>query len=430
MRAMGAQRFDEGASRRLCLRNGICAACACAWGCVRPVPYASTAAAPPRPTPAAEPDAVTLDAAMPDARPESTESSPEATSDRPLMRRYPTLAAALPFVDLGGLPTAVTREAGLGQRLGLERLLVKHDGAAGREYGGSKARKLEHLLGDALARSAGGTVMTSGGVGSNHALATAVHVRRLGLGCLLLLAAEPPSEHAREHLLAEHELGCRLHAGRAASRSDVQRVLSRQPLGPSSVYVIPQGGSSELGNVGYVNAAFELAEQVEQQGLPVPDVIYIAAGTLGAAAGLYVGLRAVGLPTTTVAVRASNPGLGNMRNLRAAILTTSSYLHGLSSDFPTVAPEPSLLRLEHRFVGDGYARPTAAGRAARDLVRDAAQIELDLTYTAKAFAALTHDASRLTGQTVLFWNTYDSRTVPSGDSSPQDLPSAFRGYFR
>jgi D-cysteine desulfhydrase len=331
-------------------------------------------------------------------------------------------------MDLGGLPTPVSHQQALGERLGLPALYVKHDDRAGEVYGGSKARKLEHLLADALARGAR-SVLTYGGMGSNHALATAVHTDRLGLGCQLLLLAEPPSDHAREHLLAEHHLGCEQHRA-----GGIDEDAARRALGPrfdaERPYIIPAGGTSPLGNAGYVNAAFELAAQCDAGELPIPEVIYVALGTTGTAAGLYVGLRAAGLPTRVVAVRASNPGTGSLRNLSATIESTARFLNELDPSFPRVEADRELLRLEHGFAGAGYAIPSDDGRRAAELARTLGALELDPTYTSKAFAALIHDAPRLSGQPVLFWNTYDPRHIPWGEARPEDLPPAFLPYLR
>jgi D-cysteine desulfhydrase len=271
-------------------------------------------------------------------------------------------------------------------------------------------------------------VLTFGGVGSNHALATAVHARRVGLGCHLVLLPEPPSEHARSHLLAEHHLGARLHAGRRPDLSDLE--AARERHAPSEApYVIPPGGTSALGNVGYVNAGFELAAQVAAGRLPEPDAVYAAAGTTGTAAGLYVGLRAAGLSSRLVAVRASSRGTATRARLEAEVVATVALLRRHDPSFPPVRVEDGRLELEHRFAGRGYAQPSRAGEAAR---RVAARhgIELDPTYTAKAFAALRARGRAHAGEVVLFWNTFDPREVGHGEVSPGDLPGPFRAYFR
>ena len=91
---------------------------------------------------------------------------------------------------------------------------------------------------------------------------------------------------------------------------------------------------------------------------------------------------------------------------------------------------PELLHLEHGAAGPGYAIPTPEGARATALARDLGGLELDATYTAKAFAALVADAPRLAGLTVLFWSTYDPRAVGAGGAVPGDLPAPLRRYFQ
>lgn len=330
-------------------------------------------------------------------------------------------------MDLGGLPTPLEDAPPLAEALGLGSLLIKRDDSAGSVYGGSKARKLEHLLAEAR-RSGQQTIVTFGGVGSNHALATAVHTQRQGFECVLGLLPERPSAHAREHLLAEHHLGCEQLPARGGAAETLLRLRAR-PEHADGFYDIPIGGTSPLGNAGYVNGALELAAQLERARLPAPERIYVAGGTMGTAAGLYVGLRAAELETVLVVVRASNPATGSMGNLRNQILRTSRFLHELDEHFPLIDIDPSLLRLEHGFAGPGYALPTSAGAAAIELAAERGSLTLDGTYTGKAFAALRANAPHLGTGSVLFWNTYDPRHISWGDSTARDLPSAFRGYF-
>jgi 1-aminocyclopropane-1-carboxylate deaminase/D-cysteine desulfhydrase-like pyridoxal-dependent ACC family enzyme len=341
-----------------------------------------------------------------------------AAPSRPLLAR-----AELPWIDLGGLPTRVEpADVRLSRHLGVS-LWIKRDDLAGEGFGGSKARKLELFLADALERGHQ-RVLTFGGAGSNHALATAFHARRLGLACTLVLLPEPRSEHVRRHLLAAHGLGASLIAGTRADREDPARLIAR--LGEH--YVIPQGGTSPLGNLGYVGAGLELADQRARGELPVPRRIYMAGGTTGAAAGLYVGLRAGRLGSELVVVRASGRGTANDARLAREIDVTAQRLRALDPTSPSVRADARSVRVDHRAAGDGYAIPSEEGARAAALARELGALTLDSTYTAKAFAALVRDAPSLRGEDVLFWNTYDAREVAT-DAEPGDLPASFRRYF-
>ncbi len=326
-------------------------------------------------------------------------------------------------VDLGGLPTRVTEHPSLAARLGLRSLHVKRDDEAGRPFGGSKARKLERLLGDARARGHR-AVLTFGGVGSNHALATAIHARRLGLRAHLVLLPEPPSPHVRAHLLAALDAGATLHAGRREHRDDPARAIRDFAPGEDP-YVIAAGGTSALGNLGYVDAGFELAAQVARGELPAPDVVFVATGTTGTAAGLWIGLNAAGLRARLIAVRASGRLTARLDRVAAEVRRTQSLLRSYDAGFPPT-PLDDRFELEHGFVGAGYAQPTPRGHAARALAGGASP--LDETYTEKAFAALVARAPR--DAAVLFWDTFDPRIPGPRRATVDDLPPGLRGYAR
>lgn len=337
----------------------------------------------------------------------------EARPVRQLLTRSPRVS--LPWRDLGGLPTPVSRV-----EVGGAPLWIKHDERAGALYGGSKARKLELFLGDAIARGEA-RVLTFGAAGSNHALATALAAREAGLGCALVLLPEPPSEHVRAHLLSAAGLGAELHAGTRGDLEEPARAVER--VGGARPYVIPLGGTSALGNVGYVEAALELAAQIEAGLLPRPARIYVAAGTSGAAAGLYVGLAAAGLPIELRAVRVSSRASVNAPRLRREIEATAALLRAEDPAFPPIAIGGALT-IDDRAVGPGYARPSEEGARAAAIAAELG-LELDPTYTAKAFAAVLRDRRR--GE-VLFWSTYDPRRLAT-NATVADLPPAFRRYF-
>ncbi|MGE0786320.1 MAG: 1-aminocyclopropane-1-carboxylate deaminase/D-cysteine desulfhydrase [Sandaracinaceae bacterium] len=338
---------------------------------------------------------------------------------RPLVARHPRLAA-LPWLDLGGRPTPIRALPELAQRLQLAELLVKDDGVAGDPYGGSKARKLELLLG-AARRDGHASVLTYGGVGSNHALATAIHCRRAGLRCHLALLHEPPSAHARVHLLAETSQGALLHAG---SRRDVADGGARL-LGGEEAYVIPMGGSSPLGDVGYVDGALELASQRGPDRMP--DAIYVAVGTCGTAAGIGVGLNLIGARTRLIGVRVSSPASASPARVAAEARGVVELLRRTDPRIADVGDLSARFELDAREAAPGYARASAAGERATRIAAEHG-LALDPTYTAKAFAALLRRAPAHRGERVLFWNTYDAREVDVGAATVGDLPPRLRAY--
>ncbi len=414
-------RVAEPISRRLFTASTLATLLGCAKAA--PLPASST---PPRPPPPPAPVPSSRPVQEPIPVPE-TAVAPRPVAPRPLFRAYPTLHERLPWVPLGTLPTPIARAADLGQHLGIRSLWVKRDDLSGEAYGGGKVRKLELLLGEAR-RTGAKTVVTSGGVGSNHAVATAIYAAQLGMRAVLTLLPEPMDDRVRANLLADLAAGAELHL---SSVRDPLRVMARQATieEHGAPYVIAAGGSSALGNVGFVNAAFELKEQIERGEMPEPDEIYLAMGTMGAAVGLAIGLRAAGLSAQVVAVRASSPGMSSEKRLLAMASETSAYLRGLDPSFPELHPAVGNIAVVGGYLGAGYGRPTAKARAAIGLARELAGLDLEHVYTGKAMAALIDRASSSSNRVVLFWNTHNSRAMSLRGVDPRDIPAAFRGYF-
>lgn len=339
-----------------------------------------------------------------------------------LFRAYPSLAEHVPWLSLGGLPTPVVELPELGRELGFASLAIKRDDLAGVDYGGSKLRKLEFLLGDAESRHAR-EIVASGGVASNQTLATALFARRRGLGVRLHLLPERPSPAARSHILAQARLGAeqRLVGSEAESNRKATKL--------AGAYVIPTGGSSTVGNLGFVEAGFELARQISEGRASAPSVVYLPLGTGGSAVGLRLGFDASKVAARVVAVRTASPRYGTKPQLASAYRGLARYLEERAPGFPSRSKLDGI-DVREGFVGKGYAEPTAGGRRARERLARAAKLELDLTYSAKAFAALLADAPRLVGERVLFWLTFDARPVPLPDGPGTPVPKALAGYLR
>jgi 1-aminocyclopropane-1-carboxylate deaminase/D-cysteine desulfhydrase-like pyridoxal-dependent ACC family enzyme len=347
----------------------------------------------------------------------------------PLFEAYPRLREGIAREPFGLFPTPVERAEALGRRLGIGALYVKRDDVSGAVYGGGKTRKLELFLGEAR-RGGHATVITFGAVGSHHAVATAAHASALGMKAHLMLLPQPADELVREALLADLRFGAtiRLSPGLAGAEAAARRELLAAG-NRGEPYVIPVGGSSPLGNVAFVNAAFELQRDVERGLLPEPDVVYLAMGTMGSAAGLTLGLAALGKKTRVVAVRASSPGTSSAARLRAMIVATRDHLRALDPAFPAIEPERCAITIDGGQLGAGYGRSTRRGLESIDLARDLAGLALEPTYTAKALAALIADAGSLADQVVLFWNTQSSRRIDVTGVDRHALPAALRGYF-
>jgi len=328
----------------------------------------------------------------------------------PLFDRFPG-TKNLSHVTLGCFPTPVEPVPGLARMLGIRSCLVKRDDISGRAYGGNKVRKLEFLLGQALAENRR-AVITFGAVGSNHVRATAVYGAQVGLQVHAVLAPQPSTPYLEANLLADRAAGATLHFAESYAQALARgaelrdEIALRDGVAPLA---IPFGGTNSRGIIGFVNAACELAAQVEAGALPAPDLIYLPYGSTGTASGLAIGLAAVGLRTSVIGVRvvpaeSTNP-VRAMRVMEEAI----TLLRELDAGFPSLRPESVALEVRDGFLGDGYAAATPESLEAVALA-EANKMHLETTYTGKALAALIADAraGRLAGKTALFWNTYSS----------------------
>ncbi len=342
-----------------------------------------------------------------------------------LFEHYPALADALPHLSLADLPTPI-EDAGA---IGRTRLLVKRDDLTGVLYGGNKVRKLEFLLGDAVRRNCR-RVFTFGVAGSNHALATSVYATALGLQSVPLLTPQVNAAYTRRNLLYQQHAGARLRHFASESAAERAGTLLERVARVGAMRV-KGGGSSPLGTVGYVNAGLELADQIRGGAAPRPDVIYVALGTMGTAAGLTLGLRAAGLDIPITMIRVVRDSIANRSTFHRLFAATASLLRSADPRFPRVhlgATEPDI---RHDHIGPGYARFTPEGMDAVAWAAGEKHIKLEGTYTGKAMAALRADAPALRGKTALFWNTYNSRPLPRAalEADWRGLPGDFHSYF-
>lgn len=340
---------------------------------------------------------------------------------------YPRLARALRRVPLADLPTPVAAAA-LQVDGRTVALAIKRDDLSSRTYGGNKVRKLEYLLQRALDRRAE-RVATFGTVASNHALATAIHARALGLDCLCFLSHQARTANTAAVLNNHLRLGTEIVQIRGQRAARIATL--RRHLPGKKTWVIPAGGSSWLGTTGFVAAAFELAAQCASGETAIPDRIYVANGTMGTAAGLAVGLALAGLPTEVHAIRVTHDFVASRAGMQRLVEKTVGMLHRLDPAVPADAAAGTKLRFRDEFFAGGYAHSDAATDAAVATARDQLGLVLETTYTGKAMAALLADARRAdaAGLKLLFWNTYNSRPLQELPVDGSGLPAEFLRYF-
>ena len=311
--------------------------------------------------------------------------------------------ASLPSVPFAPEPTPVEEMPRLRAVLGGgPRLLVKRDDTIGFAFGGNKVRKMRLVAADALARQAD-TLITCGGVQSNHARVTAAAAAKLGLRCVLVANGAAPDRPTANALL-DRLLGAEIRyvPTREARALEMEAVASAQREAGRRPYVIPIGASTPLGAAAFAHAVTELLEQIAP-----PDVIVHSTSSGGTQAGLVAGCALAGIRTRVLGISADEPAAVLAAEVRRILVGLADLIGPVagSQSRPLADVE---IDIDDAWVGGGYGVPTPHSREAIDLLARTEAIFLDPTYTAKAMAGLVARLRRgafKDTETVLFWHT-------------------------
>lgn len=311
--------------------------------------------------------------------------TPAHTTDTPPAARLDTVLQRLAGFEprqLSSRMTPLRPLRRLGHLAGLPALMIKRDDLQPTGMGGNKLRKLDYLLSDPAAAGAD-TLLTVGALQSNHARLTAAAAAELGLRCELLLVDRVPREHTayqgNGNRILNALLGARTQV--LAPTEDVPRAIEQRCAELRQAghrpFVIPFGGSSWRGSLGYVEMVAELRQQL-------PDGrahIVCACGSAGMLAGVLAGVAALGLdwPVTGISVLAPSPEIApTVERLARETLAALDC-----ADLPLA--RWSVL---DDWIGPGYGLPTDAMRTALQQVSASEGVLLDPVYTGKAMAGL------------------------------------------
>jgi len=294
--------------------------------------------------------------------------------------------AKFPRLRFAHLPTPLEPMENLSRLLDGPNIWVKRDDCTGLAGGGNKTRKLEFLMADAEQQGAD-SIITQGAVQSNHARQTAAIAAKLGYECYLLLenrtGSDDPDFLANGNVLLDDIYNARLSDFPAGTDMNQEMLSLAEELRAAGKkpYIVPGGGSNRIGALGYVNAAYELVGQCNDQGLKVDHIVH-ATGSTGTQAGLVTGLTAIhsGIDLMGISVRA--PKEAQEENVYRLACETAELIGS------SAALNRSDVVANSDYVGEGYGMPTDGMIEAVEMTARHESILLDPVYSGKAMAGL------------------------------------------
>ncbi len=309
-----------------------------------------------------------------------------------------------PHMELGRFPTSIDFLNRLTVLFDGPRIYMKRDDETGLAFGGNKVRKLSYLIAEAMEQGAD-TVITAGAVQSHHCRLTAAAAVRAGMNCELVLGGSG-EEIVHGNLFLDQLFGAVIHwtpmERRGERLLEVAELLKQKGRNP---YVIPYGGSNEVGAVGYVAAMLELKEQMRRAGISF-DRIIVASSSGGTQAGMTVGARIAGFEGRIIGISIDKGERDNAVSYETELKELSnktSLRLGLTEKFVE-----SDFTVVYDYLGKGYG---VVGDPEREAVRMAAGYEailLDPVYTGRAFGAMIDMIRKKMfppHENILFWHT-------------------------
>ncbi|MFW9927398.1 MAG: 1-aminocyclopropane-1-carboxylate deaminase/D-cysteine desulfhydrase [Candidatus Thorarchaeota archaeon] len=292
----------------------------------------------------------------------------------------------LPRERLAFLPTPLHRLKNLGESIGLNQLWIKRDDQTGAAFGGNKTRKLEFVVGDAIANKAD-TLVTVGGVQSNHCRQTAAVAAAMGLRCILLLGGEEPETYTG-NLLLNRFMGAEMkffpdesYITLNTRMDEIMNTLTEFGLNP---YAIPAGAAMPVGVIPYAKAMEELKDQFELHNT-FPEKLIVAVGTGGTQAGMIIGAHMLNLDVDIIGVTVSESTEEMQTKVKNLIDRTVETYPEIDSFKPKI-------HIDDSFLGKGYGVLEEGVVSAIEMFAKMDGIILDPVYTGKAGFALIRKA--------------------------------------
>ncbi len=297
---------------------------------------------------------------------------------------------------LAHLPTPIEILPSLSQYFGGTQIYIKRDDLTGLGIGGNKTRKLEYLLADALKQGCK-TLMSTGAVQSNHCRQVAAAAAKAGLECILVLSGDEPAER-QGNLLLDYLSGAKtIFVTRPERDAELQKAFEKAVADGKKPYLIPYGGSSAIGALGYLEAMHELKEQGFD-----PDWIIFASSSGGTHAGMALGARLYGLKAKVLGIGIDNLNI-NFSSTIAELANETARQLGLDIHMTSDA-----ILLNEDYCQTGYGKLQPAEIEAIKLFASKDGILLDPVYTGRAAAGMVDLFKKgffKPEDQILFWHT-------------------------
>lgn len=328
----------------------------------------------------------------------------------------------MPWLPLADVPTPVESCEAISDWLGRTGVYMKRDDLVSPLYSGNKVRRYEFILADARDKGAK-RLVTVGGIASTQVMATALFGRELGFQVRVVLFDQPVTKFAHESILGYVSAGAEVIYGGNYLMTAIRawRAYRREKHN----YLIMPGAANPLANLGYVDAMLELAQQVEKNELPRPDVIVVPSGSSGTLAALSLGAAYLGWATEIVGVRITTSLACNRFLCNSIIRATDRFL---------AARDPRWKRMSSRVnfsiygneLGRGYGYPTPRAEEGARQVQKLTGAPGEITYSGKGLAGLKAlgEKPEYRNKTLLLWNTLSTpRPVPEADARSRVPPT-------
>ncbi len=348
----------------------------------------------------------------------------------PLFKKYPKLKT-IPWVSVVNTPTPIHRMEEASRELDHKEIWVKRDDLSHDVYGGNKPRKYEFVFAEIL-RKKKKRIFTQGAIGTNHGLATTIHAKRFGLETHLFLTEQEPSQIVLENLLCHNYFGAKLNLMK--SKRQRRRRIRTKLFFDNSAYFVVTGASSPLGTLGFVNAAFELKEQIDKKEIPEPDKLFITVGSLATCAGIVLGLELAQLKTQVVGIGVTDPSWSSKKATIELANKALGLMRRKDPSIPVVSKKlEKRLIVDHSYFGEKYGASTEkALEAIRIASRD--DLKLEHVYTGKTLSGLIDYIRKgkiNKDEVVVFWNSKSSADLTSYSEKVnyKDLPNEFHKFF-